>query len=62
MAASFISMIAIGVASQAAKSSGYVHNQMKSFSTEGCPVRELLNATIANNSPDIPVSVPDSET
>lgn len=40
---SFILMIWLGMGAQMAKSQGFVHNQMKSFSTENCP--SYLNLT-----------------
>ena len=43
MVISFVLMIWLGVASQAAKSQGFVHNQMKSFSIENC---SLMNSTL----------------
>ena len=45
MASSFILMMWLGIASQLAKSNGFIHNQMKSFSTESCPVLSFGNLT-----------------
>lgn len=42
MVVSFVLMIWLGIASQAAKSQGYVHNQIKTFSTDNCPI---MNST-----------------
>jgi len=46
MASSFILMMALGLASQIAKSQGFVHNQMKSFSVENCPIRNVTTTII----------------
>lgn len=55
MATSFILMMALGLASQVAKSQGFVHNQMKSFSVENCPIRNVTTTIIEsiNNSTKI---------
>lgn len=44
MIPSFILMIWLGIASQLAKSQGFVHNQMKSFSTANCSA--TINSTL----------------
>ena len=46
MASSYILMMALGLASQIAKSQGFVHNQMKSFSVENCPIRNVTTTII----------------
>ncbi len=52
MAVSFVLMIWLGMASQMAKSQGFVHNQMKSVSIENCPIH--LNVTAAITAATIP--------
>ena len=47
MACSFILMMALGLASQVAKSQGFVHNQIKPFNVLNCPTH--LNDTIFNH-------------
>lgn len=46
MVTSFALMMALGLASQAAKSGGFMHNQMKSFRTDGCPAPTESNITL----------------
>ena len=51
MVPSFILMIWLGIASQMAKSQGFVHNQMKSLSTENCTFIMNLTMPVSNSEP-----------
>ena len=52
MVPSFILMIWLGIASQMAKSQGFVHNQMKSLSIENCTFNMNLTMTVSDSGPD----------
>lgn len=52
MVPSFILMIWLGIASQMAKSQGFVHNQMKSLSIENCTFNMNLTMTVSDSGSD----------